>query len=139
MHFKTNSQPSLARKWKLQSYSPGNAVATALMPYKSAAMRPASVAPMATAARSSRNMPEILSAFGGHRPFAADVETWHLDALPALKSKCGYEDRMNTRFRQGNFHAYQFDGDGTSAESMPLRYTGWKQALEEWNCDFAEK
>lgn len=38
----------------------------------------------------------------------------------------------------GNFKAYLFDCDGTVADSMPLHYIAWKQALGEWGCDFAE-
>jgi HAD superfamily hydrolase (TIGR01509 family) len=39
----------------------------------------------------------------------------------------------------GSFRAYLFDCDGTIADSMPLHYTAWKQALGEWNCDFSEE
>ena len=38
-----------------------------------------------------------------------------------------------------SFKAYLFDCDGTIADSMPLHYRAWKQALGEWNCDFDEK
>ncbi|GIG89074.1 HAD family hydrolase [Plantactinospora endophytica] len=38
----------------------------------------------------------------------------------------------------GEFQAYLFDCDGTIADSMPLHYTAWQQALAEWNCDFPE-
>ena len=38
----------------------------------------------------------------------------------------------------GTFGAYLFDCDGTIADSMPLHYIAWKQALTEWNCDFGE-
>jgi len=38
----------------------------------------------------------------------------------------------------GPFRAYLFDCDGTIADSMPLHYLAWKQALQEWNCDFDE-
>ena len=34
----------------------------------------------------------------------------------------------------GDFQAYLFDCDGTIADSMPLHYTAWKKALEEWGC-----
>jgi beta-phosphoglucomutase family hydrolase len=40
---------------------------------------------------------------------------------------------------QGSFKAYLFDCDGTIADSMPLHYRAWKQALEEWNCEFDEE
>ena len=32
-----------------------------------------------------------------------------------------------------------FDCDGTIADSMPLHYVAWKQALGKWNCEFDEK
>ncbi|MFE2326446.1 HAD family hydrolase [Streptomyces sp. NPDC059385] len=38
----------------------------------------------------------------------------------------------------GAFRAYLFDCDGTIADSMPLHYRAWKQALAEWNCSFPE-
>ncbi|MEV0415116.1 HAD family phosphatase [Streptomyces sp. NPDC050448] len=38
----------------------------------------------------------------------------------------------------GDFRAYLFDCDGTIADSMPLHYLAWKQALGEWNCVFPE-
>ncbi|HEY6487621.1 MAG: HAD-IA family hydrolase [Terracidiphilus sp.] len=38
----------------------------------------------------------------------------------------------------GNFRAYLFDCDGTLADSMPLHYRAWKQALAEWNCTYDE-
>ena len=34
--------------------------------------------------------------------------------------------------------AYLFDCDGTIADSMPLHYIAWKQALSEQGCDFPE-
>jgi beta-phosphoglucomutase-like phosphatase (HAD superfamily) len=36
------------------------------------------------------------------------------------------------------FQAYLFDCDGTIADSMPLHYVAWTQALSEWNCAFPE-
>ncbi len=39
----------------------------------------------------------------------------------------------------GPFHAYLFDCDGTIADSMPLHYIAWKQALGEWGCEFPEE
>ena len=39
----------------------------------------------------------------------------------------------------GSFAAYLFDCDGTIADSMPLHYVAWKQALGEWGCTFDEK
>jgi len=38
----------------------------------------------------------------------------------------------------GEFKALLFDCDGTIADSMPLHYIAWKQALAEWNCVFPE-
>lgn len=38
----------------------------------------------------------------------------------------------------GTFRAYLFDCDGTVADSMPLHYKAWKQALGEWGCAFDE-
>jgi HAD superfamily hydrolase (TIGR01509 family) len=38
----------------------------------------------------------------------------------------------------GEFRAYLFDCDGTIADSMPLHYIAWKQALDEWGCEFPE-
>ncbi|MFE3205293.1 HAD family hydrolase [Embleya sp. NPDC059237] len=38
----------------------------------------------------------------------------------------------------GEFRAYLFDCDGTIADSMPLHYLAWKQALDEWDCAFPE-
>ena len=39
----------------------------------------------------------------------------------------------------GNFNAYLFDCDGTVADSMPLHYLAWSQALGEWGCTFSEE
>jgi HAD superfamily hydrolase (TIGR01509 family) len=39
----------------------------------------------------------------------------------------------------GPFSAYLFDCDGTIADSMPLHFLAWKQALAEWNCPFDEE
>jgi beta-phosphoglucomutase-like phosphatase (HAD superfamily) len=39
----------------------------------------------------------------------------------------------------GVFEAYLFDCDGTVADSMPLHYLAWKQALGEWGCTFTEE
>jgi len=46
---------------------------------------------------------------------------------------------MKLKLPQGQFGAYLFDCDGTVADSMPLHYRAWKQALAEWNCEFDEK
>jgi len=39
----------------------------------------------------------------------------------------------------GDFKAYLFDCDGTVADSMPLHYIAWSQALGEWGCKFTEE
>ena len=46
---------------------------------------------------------------------------------------------MKLKLPPGEFAAYLFDCDGTIADSMPLHYLAWKQALGEWNCEFDEK
>jgi beta-phosphoglucomutase family hydrolase len=46
---------------------------------------------------------------------------------------------MKLKLPPGPFGAYLFDCDGTVADSMPLHYRAWKQALAEWNCEFNEK
>jgi HAD superfamily hydrolase (TIGR01509 family) len=46
---------------------------------------------------------------------------------------------MKLKLPHGSFNAYMFDCDGTIADSMPLHYAAWKQALGEWNCEFEEK
>ncbi len=45
---------------------------------------------------------------------------------------------MKLKLPEGSFKAYLFDCDGTIADSMPLHYRAWKQALGEWNCEFEE-
>jgi len=46
---------------------------------------------------------------------------------------------MSLALPSGPFHAYLFDMDGTIADSMPLHYLAWKQALAEFGCtDFPE-
>jgi HAD superfamily hydrolase (TIGR01509 family) len=37
------------------------------------------------------------------------------------------------------FKAYLFDCDGTIADSMPLHYLAWCEALAEWGCVFDEE
>jgi HAD superfamily hydrolase (TIGR01509 family) len=37
-----------------------------------------------------------------------------------------------------DFGAYLFDCDGTIADSMPLHYTAWREALDPWGCEFPE-
>jgi beta-phosphoglucomutase-like phosphatase (HAD superfamily) len=46
---------------------------------------------------------------------------------------------MTLQLPAGPFKAYLFDCDGTIADSMPLHYVAWKQALAEWSCDFPEE
>jgi HAD superfamily hydrolase (TIGR01509 family) len=46
---------------------------------------------------------------------------------------------MKLKLPPREFGAYLFDCDGTIADSMPLHYIAWKQALAEWNFDFDEK
>ena len=38
----------------------------------------------------------------------------------------------------GEFQAYLFDCDGTIADSMPVHYLAWQQALKEWGGELAE-
>jgi beta-phosphoglucomutase family hydrolase len=45
---------------------------------------------------------------------------------------------MKLQLPPGPFHAYLFDCDGTIADSMPLHYLAWKEALSEAGCDFSE-
>lgn len=45
---------------------------------------------------------------------------------------------MKLELPAGAFAAYLFDCDGTIADSMPLHYLAWKQALSEQGCDFPE-
>jgi beta-phosphoglucomutase family hydrolase len=49
------------------------------------------------------------------------------------------EKAMKLKLPDGNFAAYLFDCDGTIADSMPLHYIAWKQALGKWNCEFDEQ
>ena len=46
---------------------------------------------------------------------------------------------MKLNLPDGHFQAYLFDCDGTIADSMPLHYLAWKQALNEHECDFPEE
>jgi len=46
---------------------------------------------------------------------------------------------VKLKIPRGDFSAYLFDCDGTIADSMPLHYIAWKQALGEWDCEFDEK
>lgn len=39
----------------------------------------------------------------------------------------------------GDFRAYLFDCDGTIADSMPLHFTAWNEALGEWGCELSEE
>ncbi len=50
-----------------------------------------------------------------------------------------YPEIMKLVLPPGPFRAYLFDMDGTIADSMPLHYIAWKQALAEHGCaDFPE-
>ena len=49
-----------------------------------------------------------------------------------------YGDPMLITPPPGDYHAYLFDCDGTVADSMPLHYTAWEQALGEWGCELPE-
>ena len=46
---------------------------------------------------------------------------------------------MKLTLPAGVFRAYVFDCDGTIADSMPLHYVAWTQALSEWKCEFPEQ
>jgi beta-phosphoglucomutase-like phosphatase (HAD superfamily) len=46
---------------------------------------------------------------------------------------------MKLKLPEGSFGAHLFDCDGTIADSMPLHYLAWKQALGEWGCGFDEE
>jgi beta-phosphoglucomutase family hydrolase len=46
---------------------------------------------------------------------------------------------MKLHLPAGPFSAYLFDCDGTIADSMPLHYLAWKEALSEVGCDFSEQ
>ena len=46
---------------------------------------------------------------------------------------------MKLNLPPGPFHAYLFDCDGTIADSMPLHYLAWKEALSEVGCEFSEE
>ncbi|HEX4007677.1 MAG TPA: HAD family phosphatase [Acidobacteriaceae bacterium] len=45
---------------------------------------------------------------------------------------------MQLTLPAGDFRAYLFDCDGTIADSMPLHYIAWKEALTVWGCDYPE-
>ena len=45
---------------------------------------------------------------------------------------------MKLELPPGSFRAYLFDCDGTIADSMPLHYIAWKEALGEYGCTFDE-
>jgi HAD superfamily hydrolase (TIGR01509 family) len=47
---------------------------------------------------------------------------------------------MTLTFPEGDFKAYLFDCDGTIADSMPVHYIAWRQALAEFGCtNFTEE
>ncbi len=45
---------------------------------------------------------------------------------------------MKLQLPPGSYQAFLFDCDGTIADSMPLHYVAWNQALGERNCIFDE-
>ncbi len=57
--------------------------------------------------------------------------------FPAVRLNCQVTIRLP--IPPGNFKAYLFDCDGTVADSMPLHYVAWSQALGEWGCKFSEE
>lgn len=72
----------------------------------------------------------------------------NLDLSTAQLTRCPHSSRTMTTERKdkltlhlpdGEFHAYLFDCDGTIADSMPLHYVAWRDALAEWNCRFSEE
>jgi len=46
--------------------------------------------------------------------------------------------KLTLSLPEGEFQAYLFDCDGTIADSMPLHYIAWRNALAPWNCSFSE-
>jgi HAD superfamily hydrolase (TIGR01509 family) len=56
-----------------------------------------------------------------------------------MTEKLTNERTMKLKLPAGKFAAYLFDCDGTIADSMPLHYIAWKQALGRWNCEFDER
>ena len=55
-----------------------------------------------------------------------------------MQGLVGMPAETKLKLPTGPFKAYLFDCDGTVADSMPLHYIAWKQALAEWNCAFPE-
>lgn len=45
---------------------------------------------------------------------------------------------MTLALPEGTFRAYLFDCDGTVADSMPLHYIAWKQAMAEYGGEYPE-
>jgi HAD superfamily hydrolase (TIGR01509 family) len=46
---------------------------------------------------------------------------------------------MRLQLPEGEFKAFLFDCDGTIADSMPLHFVAWKQALAERGCEITEE
>jgi HAD superfamily hydrolase (TIGR01509 family) len=46
---------------------------------------------------------------------------------------------MRLKIPEGEFKAFLFDCDGTIADSMPLHFVAWKQALAEQGCVITEE
>jgi HAD superfamily hydrolase (TIGR01509 family) len=57
---------------------------------------------------------------------------------PALFAQ-PYAGRVMLTLPAGPFDAYLFDCDGTIADSMPIHYDAWRQALGEWGGEFSEE
>lgn len=47
--------------------------------------------------------------------------------------------KMRLKIPEGEFKAFLFDCDGTIADSMPLHFVAWKQALAEQGCVITEE
>jgi HAD superfamily hydrolase (TIGR01509 family) len=45
---------------------------------------------------------------------------------------------MTLQIPDGDFDGYVFDCDGTLADTMPLHYEAWCEALQPYDCDFPE-
>jgi HAD superfamily hydrolase (TIGR01509 family) len=68
------------------------------------------------------------------------LDSFRLFPEQKFVSKIGCDDRnMKLELPAGPFRAYLFDCDGTIADSMPLHYIAWTQALSEWGCALPER
>ena len=59
-------------------------------------------------------------------------------AVPVAFTNSRSPNKLTFSLPEGKFQAYIFDCDGTIADSMPLHYIAWRNALAPWNCDFTE-